>query len=633
MLKKFLIGTFALALMLSASVALAYDFGPSTLKVGSKGEFVKTLQTLVGAEADGSFGPMTAAKVKVWQAANGLTADGVFGNLSKAKANAGAGVTYAPGCSAGTLFSSTTGLACTTVTTGLPAGCTSTVGYSSTTGDKCDGVATTPTGPLVGTVGSITVTPSSSYSAENVGQGDVDAKVMAFKVEADNDSDVSISSVKVELKQTVSTNSRRITDYVKTVSVFQGSTKVGEVNAADFSEASHIYTKTVPLTGAVVRAGKTETFSVSVTSLSTLDSGDIDDDSFGVDVLNVRFVDGQGVVTTEDTDASALDQTFDFDTFATANAVELKVSLNDSDKVAINDAHVIDVETGAVDTKDVPVLSFKMKAVGSDINVTEIPVTLTTAGDTNEANLVITARLFLNGDEIDSESVVDGGAVTFNDLDFNITDGSTANLKVLVDLQDLTGALDVGDTIKAEVTTANVDAILATDESGEDLAAGDLTGAALGTASEVRDVGINLKLVSTTAVKTAGDAAATTPTSDEGDYSITFDVTAFDGDVWLDNGAPDETGTLVSQVSDNGTGTFTGTLTSANNLTGTDGYKILEGTTERFTLSGHTLATASGYFKLSITDLIYALTDATGDIAYTFNLGDFQSNQLYLTDR
>jgi putative chitinase len=49
------------------------------LKNGSKGEEVKQLQTLLGLGADGSFGPMTEAKVKEWQAKNGLTADGIVG--------------------------------------------------------------------------------------------------------------------------------------------------------------------------------------------------------------------------------------------------------------------------------------------------------------------------------------------------------------------------------------------------------------------------------------------------------------------------------------------------------------------------------------------------------------------------
>lgn len=70
----------------TSSSSTSSNFGTATLRVGSKGEFVKNLQTLVGATADGNFGPGTKAKVMAWQSANGLTADGVFGNASKAKA-------------------------------------------------------------------------------------------------------------------------------------------------------------------------------------------------------------------------------------------------------------------------------------------------------------------------------------------------------------------------------------------------------------------------------------------------------------------------------------------------------------------------------------------------------------------
>ena len=50
------------------------------LKVGSKGDDVKKLQTKLGLTADGSFGPNTEKKVKEWQSSNGLTADGVVGD-------------------------------------------------------------------------------------------------------------------------------------------------------------------------------------------------------------------------------------------------------------------------------------------------------------------------------------------------------------------------------------------------------------------------------------------------------------------------------------------------------------------------------------------------------------------------
>lgn len=50
------------------------------LKLGSKGEDVKKLQTKLGVEAIGTFGPKTEAAVKAWQKSNGLLDDGIVGS-------------------------------------------------------------------------------------------------------------------------------------------------------------------------------------------------------------------------------------------------------------------------------------------------------------------------------------------------------------------------------------------------------------------------------------------------------------------------------------------------------------------------------------------------------------------------
>jgi putative chitinase len=49
------------------------------LKVGSRGEEVKQLQTKLGLSADGVFGPGTEKEVKKWQIENDLTPDGLVG--------------------------------------------------------------------------------------------------------------------------------------------------------------------------------------------------------------------------------------------------------------------------------------------------------------------------------------------------------------------------------------------------------------------------------------------------------------------------------------------------------------------------------------------------------------------------
>jgi putative chitinase len=56
-----------------------------TLRSGMQGEDVKRMQKALGVDADGVFGPGTAAAVKKWQRANGLEADGIVGPKTQAK--------------------------------------------------------------------------------------------------------------------------------------------------------------------------------------------------------------------------------------------------------------------------------------------------------------------------------------------------------------------------------------------------------------------------------------------------------------------------------------------------------------------------------------------------------------------
>src|SRR3954447_12329839 len=49
----------------------------ASVGVGAKGPAVKTIQTLVGADADGDFGPLTTAALKVWQRHHDVTVTGV----------------------------------------------------------------------------------------------------------------------------------------------------------------------------------------------------------------------------------------------------------------------------------------------------------------------------------------------------------------------------------------------------------------------------------------------------------------------------------------------------------------------------------------------------------------------------
>lgn len=160
-----LVATLAVAFVFAMFATTAFaqtacSTGTTTLRVGSKGDAVKCLQSAVGVTADGSFGPITKAAVQTWQTSKSLVADGIFGRLSRAAFTGGtvtvSGTTLPAGCTSTSGYSPTTGTKCDTavaVSTTLPAGCTSTAGYSPTTGTKCDSGGTTttttnPTGPV-----------------------------------------------------------------------------------------------------------------------------------------------------------------------------------------------------------------------------------------------------------------------------------------------------------------------------------------------------------------------------------------------------------------------------------------------------------------------------------------------------
>lgn len=622
---KFLLGVlvvvavFAAVGVFTSSPAAAADCTIyTTLRVGSVGADVQCLQSKLGVTADGKFGPMTKAAVVAWQASKGLVADGVVGPVSRAA------------------------LMGTPVVT-LPAGCQAGWAFNPVTGQSCTGGSTPSTGSLSGGAGSITVTAKSTYSNEDVVAGDEDTKVLAFQVEADDGSDVDITSVKVKLAQTVSTNSRRIKDYLDSVSVFMGSEKVGEADAEDFSESNKIYTKTISLDDAVVEAGEKVVFSVAVSALENLDSGDIDNDAWTVDVLNVRFEDGEGVVTTEDTDADALDRAFDVDDLSSSGDLELKVSKDSSSP----DAQVVEVDDDN-DTNDVLMLSAKLKATGSDMTIDNIEFNIYPVGAA-ENEIVKTWKLEVDGDELDSidagtTAAGATGTIEFADLDddFVIEEDDTIVVKVYADVNDLGGNFGSGDSMKVSFeSTANVKDTTNTiveDSNGDTVGAGDRTGSAVGEAQTFYADGVSVELVSTDAKITTAADPGTLGSAATGTFTIKFKVTAFGDDIYVDKdgvedlAAPYDTATQLSysMLNTGSVAASVATLQSTADLK-TDSYLVEEGTTETFTLTVAGTATADTFTNVKIEGIGFTVgTEGAGDTIYASDLKDFKTADLYL---
>ncbi len=611
MLKKYLIGTFAVAMFAFAATASAYDFGTTTLKVGSKGEAVKTLQTLVGATpADGIFGKMTAAKVKVWQAANGLTADGVFGNMSKAKANA----TASTGGTTGSTCP--TGYVATTPVAPLFASCVASAG-----------TPVTPTG-LTGVSGEVTeVTQISSYNDEEVSAGQSDVKVMGFDVKTSKDGDVEVKSMKLTFDSNgnSSEDSDRLSDYLTAVHVYAGSTKVGTANVSDFTkESTGVYSKTISFSGAVAKSDSTTKMYVTVDAISNLDSGDINSDSWSVGINNIRYVDGGGVTTTISNADSMLAGNMDYDTagdgvgmlfvsFATSADTELKISTDSTPAAA-----VVKVST-TNDTKGVVLLKGKLVLDGtSKVWLDEMPITLTATGATAIDALTASVTLTIGGNtytESTGSNCVSTCAsnttavVTFDNLDLDLAAGSSTTFVVTADINDTedTGVqatdFDGGDTLTASLTSTNRAAVVAENAEGDQLKdSTEISGSATGNAQQFFAEGVNVVMgtatVTPTSNTTTGDVTSVA-------YSIPVTVTAFGDTLYLGQTAQNAATVSASNAfafvfQNSGAPTTTDTSVTVSGITletsdatiDTNGYTLNEGETKHFTIKA-TLTTGS----------------------------------------
>ncbi|MBA3550966.1 peptidoglycan-binding protein [Patescibacteria group bacterium] len=630
------------------------------LTVGSRGADVTSLQAWLAAGGflmvapTGYYGPLTKAALASYQASVGITpAVGYFGPITRAYIATSGSVsvgTLPAGCSAGSMYSTTTGMPCTT-TSAVP-GCMAGAKFSSTTGQPCTGgttTTTTTTTTLSGTDGNISdVNKLTQYNNEKVGEGQKDVKVLGFEVEASNDGDIGLKSLKLSFDPTgnATGDSDDLDDYIKSVKVWQGSTEIGSANVSDFSEDNNdLWTRTITLSNSVVRADKTEKFYVSVDAVRTFDSGDIDSDSWTVDVENIRFVDGSGVTTTETGyDLGGMDVAIDFVPFSQAANTKLKITKDSSSPKA--GIVVIDESNN---TDDVVLLKGKIEIEGtSDVTIDEFPVTLTTVGGASVT--AVTGNLTLKiGNEEYSESVSISsaltGTVTFDNLDFDIDAGDTVEFTVMADINDIdAGTLDEGDTLLASVTATNRDYIDVEDEAGDqlELTSTFRTGTATGEALEFRTNGIKLTLEGTPSTSVA---AGNGPDDDTGTFTIRFKVMAIGDTVYvssladaqLSGNTDGKTTVLVDRA---GTAIVGGVSTVLTNITDTTKnaaglYEIQEGQSETFELTTSVqlpAAGTSGLYRAVLGGVRWTTdaTDATPSNSYTSNLDSFKTSYISL---
>lgn len=602
-MKKYLIATFVFAVAFVASTAMAYDFGTTTLKVGSKGEAVKTLQTLVGASpVDGVFGKMTKAKVQAWQAANGLTADGLFGNASKAKANGAVSGNFPAGCTSAAGFSSTTGQACVAIPSTV-AGCASGALFSSTTGQACAG-----TTPVVSTSGEGSVavsyegTPSDSLA---VNKGEAKA-VMGIKIKATG-SDMKVTRLWLDID-------KRIWLYADSISLLDGSTVLATIplSASSVTEVTAGSSYQIQFNGLnfVVPVGTTKVLTVKISRPTlTNSSGNV----ALAATSSIRTVDGAGISDTYTLGA----RTWNLAAVAAATGT-LTASLDAGSPLTQSIAGLS--ATSGVTTA-VKLMDIKLKATDGPVNITALSGTLTAAGTCTAAQCVATTEL-RDGSTI-LDSVTGAGTFAFADLNVDIATDTSKVLSVWGLINPISATLVKGDAITAAVTS-----ITAT--TGTTYTAITDSFSVTGNKLYFYQYAPTLTLGATSASSVEGSAVG----KKQGNFSIAFTVTAPTGsDIYVD------TATTLAAVAKTVTAKG-GTLATSSSVSGvastgaTSSYdKVNAGASRTFTFTGTVPdGGTAGFTGMKIVSIKWNETDSTsGTTTQTWGLSDFKTTEVYVT--
>ena len=452
-----------------------------------------------------------------------------------------------------------------------------------------------------------------SLNNEEVGEDEEDVEVAGIEIEADG-SDIEIRAVNLNFSDVGSTNNDDdLDEYADEISVWFNGEEVARLDADKF-EDDDSYTKTVSLDrGAIVREGDTGELVVAVSGISNLDNASAGD-SWSVEFESVRFLDAQGATITDSTTGDINDgsgRTFTFETFATAADTELKIREDDDD---VNDAQTVQIDTND-ETEDVALLSFTIEVEGdSDVVIEDLPVFLTASGF-NIDDGISAVKLVMDGDEVDSNNVSSltgtTGTTTFTNIDLDLEAGETYEFLVTVDINSATAAsFASGDSIMAEIRSAERDSLDAEDESGETIVVGDKSGTALGEAHTLATEGVMISegaSDSTDTKDTNGDTAG----GEQGLFTINFEVTAFEDTIYIPTGATSATGTVtaasgVSYAVENSDGdqveigaaaaSSTAAVSSSADKSG-NYFVVEDGQTETFTLNVTFTPMTDGYYR------------------------------------
>ncbi|HMO79047.1 MAG TPA: peptidoglycan-binding domain-containing protein [Candidatus Paceibacterota bacterium] len=540
------------------------------LTIGSTGSDVVALQDLLIARghlvmpagvSKGYFGTLTQQALAKMQAANGISpAAGFFGPITR------------------NLVNSLVAPAPTTPTTPSTPGSSTSTTLSGGAGDI------------------VSIVKRTSGTETTVTEGRTE-KVLGFEIEADNNSDLDITSVRLIVDVTGS-GSTRLTRYADEVLVMLDGKTVGSVDARDFSRSGSEHTATVALKNAIVKSNSKARFDIGVAALSNIDSNDlVGSNHLNVLVDRVRFVDATGAILSE-TASTSVNANVTFEDSTNNDGLRLQTSTTNPK------ASTLEVEENKT-SDEYHVFSFRLRgdADSSDVDILSIPVNVwidnTNGSDDvdsemliNDIKLVVGNRTYSNYDRDDVVVVVDHDDTAVFDFeidegDLTIRGGSSVDVKVYVKFGKQDGNYDSGIQIELSVESSEIDA---ENQDGEIIT---VAGAST-ISSETHTLlveGVFAEFIS------SSFTAENIADSVNGTISIVFELTAVGDDAIFANDGSDFDYTLTGADEVDAIVTVQGKTASGGDFT------ITEGDSRRVTLSLK-FENTSGFVRLEVTEIL-----------------------------
>jgi len=615
------------------------------LTLGSTGTDVYALQSWLMANGYSIpagpttyFGAQTRAAVAAYQTAHGIQPNvGYFGPITRTSINAMLSTAPAvPGCTPGAAYSSTTGQPCSGTSVSTVPGCLPGYAYSPTTGQSCTTGNNNTSTALSG--GEANLRNYDLRTGDDLAEGDSDTEIASAQFDV-NGGDINVQRVTVELTPTLSSNSasERPWNYFDQLSVYDGNTRIGSVDAgsrsdwdeqdddSDHSGSNDYYSIDIPVNG-IIREGDTAELSIRADAQNNIDSSDMDQ-TFNLDIPDngIRAVDAAGIQQytgdTGDTVRVGFDEEANGDLTVRASS--------DNPRAGV----FVTKTNSTSDEQDV--LAGEIRNRGdADADVTDMKFTVDTNASADLSDMIRRATLDIGGDTYRGD-VNDNGTIDFDDLDVNVDSDDTVDftLSIQVSPMSLTG-FDEGDTIRFTLDGDDIEA--EGDRSGD---VTDVSGSVNGNTFTFSTTGIDVDGTNTsssvTTLQTVSDSYGT--------YTVRFDVTAGDDDIYVPTGAgtsaSNSNGVLYTDDAANAfSGSAAAVLTSTADKSGTGNayYVVRAGDTETFTLTVTLNPNTSGTYEVDMTDLYYNTTGSTSGAGSTLvdfntsNNGDFQTNPVYI---